>query len=251
MADAAQARADSVLSLRGLSVAPAASTGLLLEGVDLEVGPGQCLALIGDSGAGKTTFLRTLAGQLQPRAGRILMEGQDLARASVAVRRALLQRIALVAQSHDLVEPLPVHANVMAGALGRWSNLHALRYLIRPRAEELAEAEAALALVGVADKLRQPTGRLSGGEQQRVAIARALVQRPALLLADEPVAALDPRTAGAVLDLLTGLARERGMALICALHQPTLAARYFDRVFQLAQGRLTPSGPDLAAQKTV
>jgi phosphonate transport system ATP-binding protein len=230
--------ANAVLSLRGFGAAPPGVDRLLLDGVDLDLQPGERLAVTGASGSGKTTFLRTLCGQLPPRAGHMCLAGEDLAQAAPAQQRAMRRRIALVAQQHDLVEPLPVHANVMAGALGRWSNLHALRYLIRPRAEELAEAEAALELVGLAGKLREPTGRLSGGEQQRVAIARALVQAPVLLLADEPVASLDPRTANAVLGLLTRLARERGMGLICSLHQPRLAERYFDRVLELRDERL-------------
>jgi phosphonate transport system ATP-binding protein len=242
--------ADAVLSLRGLGVAPEGSERLLLADVDLDVQPGECIALTGPSGSGKTTLLRTLNGQLPPCAGRIWLAGEDLAQPDAARRRALLRRIALVAQKHDLVEPLPVHANVMAGALGRWSNLHALRYLIRPRAEELAEASAALELVGLDGKLRERTNRLSGGEQQRVAIARALVQEPVLLLADEPVASLDPRTAGSVLGLLTRLARERGMGLVCSLHQPQLARRHFDRVLDLADGRLVPADtPESAAPR--
>jgi phosphonate transport system ATP-binding protein len=150
--------------------------------------------------------------------------------------------VALVAQKHDLVDVLPVHANVMAGALGRWSDLRALRYLVRPAPAELDEARAALAAVGLAHKLRAETARLSGGEQQRVAIARALVQAPRVLLADEPVASLDPRTAREVLELLTGLAQARGMGLICSLHQPDLAHRFFDRVLELRDGRLEAAG---------
>ena len=241
------APADFVISLRGLSVAPAGAAHALLEGIDLDLAPGGCLALIGSSGSGKTTLLRTLIGQLPPRAGAIRLNGQDLAVTAAATRRDRLRRIALVAQQHDLVEPLPVHANVMAGALGRWSNLHALRYLVRPSADELAQAEAALASVGLGQKLRAPTARLSGGEQQRVAIARALVQDPVLLVADEPVASLDPATAEAVLSLLTGLARERGMGLICSLHQPELAARHFDRVLEVKDGRLNVVPPREAA----
>jgi len=230
--------ASAVLSLRSFGAAPLGVDRVLVDVGDLDLWPGECVALTGPSGSGKTTFLRTLGGQLPPRAGHMRLAGQELAQAATAQQRTLLRRIALVAQQHDLVEPLPVHANVMAGALGRWSNLHALRYLIRPSAEELADAEAALELVGLAGKLREPTGRLSGGEQQRVAIARALVQAPILLLADEPVASLDPRTANAVLGLITRLARERGMGLICSLHQPRLAERYFDRVLELRDGRL-------------
>ncbi len=150
-------------------------------------------------------------------------------------------------QKHDLVDPLRVDKNVMAGALGRWSTARALRFLFWSRPDELKEAEAALASVGLAHKLREPTSALSGGEQQRVAIARALVQAPRLLLADEPVASLDPRTAVEVLELLTGLTKARGMALICSLHQPELAARFFDRIVEVRDGVLVeqPRGDGL------
>src|SRR3546814_16226518 len=126
----------------------------------------------------------------------------------------------------------------MAGALGRWSTARALRYRGAPKADELAEARAALAAGGMADKLHEPTTALSGGEQQRVAIARVLVQQPRLLLADEPVASLDPATAVAILELLTRLAAERGVALICSLHQPELAPRFFARTASVAHGTL-------------
>jgi phosphonate transport system ATP-binding protein len=111
-----------------------------------------------------------------------------------------------------------------------------LRYLAWPNRAELAEAETALAAVGLAHKLRAPSKSLSGGEPQRVAIARALVQAPDLILADEPVASLDPRTAADVLRLLCDLAEKRNVALLCSLHQPELAMRFFDRVVEIAHG---------------
>jgi phosphonate transport system ATP-binding protein len=236
--DGSKRIAEPLLRLEAADVCPPASDRVLLTGLDLAVGEGERVALIGPSGSGKTTLLRAVNGQAPPRAGRVMVEGQDLyALRGEALRRAR-SRIGLVAQKHDLVDPLPVHVNVMAGALGRWSNLRALRYLMRARKAELQEAEAALTQVGLADKLREPTSSLSGGEQQRVAIARALVQAPRVLLADEPVASLDPKTAEEVLSLLTGLARSQSMALICSLHQPELAGRHFDRVLELRDGRL-------------
>jgi phosphonate transport system ATP-binding protein len=236
----AERRASAVLTLEGLSVGPPGGRALL-HGLDLDLAAGERCALVGPSGSGKTTLLRTLSGQIPPKAGKVLLCGQPLAQLAGARLRQARRQIALIAQKHDLVDALPVHANVMAGALGRWSNLRALRYLLRPVADELGEAEAALAAVGLTGKLRAPTARLSGGEQQRVAIARALVQAPRVLLADEPVAALDPQTARSVLDLLTGLAEQRGVGLICSLHQPDLAARYFDRVLELDGGGLNPA----------
>jgi phosphonate transport system ATP-binding protein len=231
-------RAPSLLRLDGLGVAPAPGLKAILRGVDLTVAAGERIALLGPSGTGKTTLLRTINGLVRPASGRVLFEGEDVAALHGASLRGLRRRIALVAQKHDLVEALSVHQNVMAGALGRWSNARALRFLAWPRADELAEAEAALQAVGLAHKLRSRTTALSGGEQQRVAIARALVQAPRLLLADEPVASLDYANSVLVLDCLTGLAESRGMALICSLHQPELASRYFDRVIRVAGGQL-------------
>jgi phosphonate transport system ATP-binding protein len=231
-----------ILSLEGVTIGPPGGRAVLRD-VQLKLAAGERIALVGPSGSGKTTLLRTLNGQIPPLAGEVRLAGEPFSSLRGEGLRRARRQVALVAQKHDLVDTLPVHANVMAGALGRWSNLRALRYLIRPRAAELAEAEAALAAVGIQQKLHAPTAQLSGGEQQRAAIARALVQGPLVFLADEPVAALDPRTAGEVLELLTELAQARGMGLICSLHQPELAARHFDRVLQLSDARLAPAGP--------
>jgi phosphonate transport system ATP-binding protein len=234
-------RTAGVLTLAGVAVAPPGGR-VLLRDVELSVAAGERVALVGPSGAGKTTLLRTLNGQVPPAAGEVRLGGEAFSALSGGALRRARREVALVAQKHDLVDVLPVHANVMAGALGRWSDLRALRYLIRPRAAELEEARAALDAVGLADKLLADTARLSGGEQQRVAIARALVQAPRALLADEPVASLDPQTSREMLELLTGLAKARGMALVCSLHQPELAQRYFDRVLELKDGRLASAG---------
>jgi phosphonate transport system ATP-binding protein len=231
-------KADPLLQLDGVAVAPDPRAEAAISGIGLSVAPGERIALVGPSGSGKTTLLRTLNGRLKPRAGRVLFRGEDLATLRGRRLRAARAQIGLVTQKHDLVDTLEVSRNVMAGALGRWSTLHALRFLVWAKAEELAEAEAALSSVGLAHKLRSRSAELSGGEQQRVAIARALVQGPRLLLADEPVASLDPATAIEVLELLTGLCEARGMALVCSLHQPELAARFFPRVVEVRQGQL-------------
>jgi phosphonate transport system ATP-binding protein len=152
--------------------------------------------------------------------------------------RDLRRRVATVSQRHDMVDRLAVYQNVMAGALGRWSNLRALRFLLHPTPGELKEADMALARVALPGKLRESTAKLSGGEHQRVAIARALVQRPSVLLADEPIASLDPDLSGQILSLLCSLAEELGFALLCSLHQPEFAFRYFSRVIRLENGRI-------------
>jgi phosphonate transport system ATP-binding protein len=135
-----------------------------------------------------------------------------------------------------------VYQNVMAGALGRWSTPQALRFLFWPRHAEMEEARSALERVGVAEKLRARTGELSGGQQQRVAIARALVQQPVVMLADEPIASLDPELARHILSLLCRLAAEARIALLCSLHQHDLAERYFDRIVRLQDGVISERG---------
>jgi phosphonate transport system ATP-binding protein len=232
------ARSEPLLRLTGLSVAPAAATGPILRGVELAIEAGECVALVGPSGTGKTTLLRTISRQLDARAGTIVLDGRDITALRGRSLRAMRHQIGYVAQKHDLVEPLRVDQNVMAGALGRWSTARALRYLFWPARSELGEARDALAAVSLAHKLREPTTALSGGEQQRVAIARALVQSPRLLLADEPIASLDPATARTILELLTRLAAARGMALLCSLHQPDLAQLYFHRVIEVVRGTI-------------
>ncbi len=240
----------ALLRLTGVSAAPAEGAPAAVSGVDLEVAAGERVALVGPSGAGKTTLLRTLNGRLRPRAGTVVFEGRDLAQLRGRDLRRARSHIGLISQKHDLVDTLRVDKNVMAGALGRWSTARALRFLVWSRPEELREAEAALAAVGLASKLKAPTSALSGGQQQRVAVARALVQAPRLLLADEPVASLDPCAAVEVLELLKGLTQARGVALVCSLHQPQLAARFFDRVVEVREGRLTEAPPAAAPATT-
>ena len=227
-----------LLELREVAVAPSGAVAPVLTRVSLDIRRGECVALVGPSGSGKTTLLRTIGAMIQPRGGSILFAGQDLSQLSGARLRAVRARIGMITQKHDLVETLRVDKNVMAGALGRWGIWRSLRFLVWAGPAELAEAEGALAAVGLADKLKRPTHALSGGEQQRVAIARVLIQAPSLLLADEPVASLDPVTSEEVLGLLTRLARASGMALICSLHQPELAARFCDRVIETRGGTL-------------
>jgi phosphonate transport system ATP-binding protein len=225
----------SLLELSDLRVATADGSPIL-RAVTLHVDSGERVAVVGRSGAGKTTLFRALNGTVSASGGRIAFCGEDVTGCRGERLRRLRRDIAVVAQKHDLVENLRVHQNVMAGALGRWSGARALRYLLWPTAAELETAEEALAAVGLAHKLREPTATLSGGEQQRVAIARALVQQPRLLLADEPVASLDPQTSRDILGLLCRLAQERHVALLCTLHQPDLAARYFERVVEIHGG---------------
>jgi phosphonate transport system ATP-binding protein len=227
-----------MLEVRGVRVVYGPHAPPAIDDVSLDVAAGECVALVGPSGSGKTTLLRAINGTVPFSAGSVRVNGVEVAGLHGRELRRLRTQLAMIAQQHDLVDRLTVAQNVMAGALGRWSTLHALRFLIAPSVAELAEARAALASVGIAEKLRARTSELSGGQQQRVAIARALVQHPVAILADEPIASVDPALGEQIVALLCDLAHERGIALLCSLHQPEFARRYFDRVVELAGGRV-------------
>lgn len=208
--------------------------------VSLRVGAGEAVALVGPSGAGKTSLLRVLAGQLAPSAGAVGLAGRDPSRLP---SRELPRRVGLVSQRLDLIPQLSVKHNVHAGALGRWSLPRSLAALVLPL--EHPPARDAAARVGIAELFGQRVADLSGGEQQRVALARLLVQDPEVVLADEPVASLDPALADDLVALLRGMARDRGRALVASLHTPELARRHFDRVVGLRDGSIAfdlPSG---------
>jgi phosphonate transport system ATP-binding protein len=210
----------------------------VLNGVSCAVRRGERVAVLGASGAGKTSLLRAINGFVPAASGTIIVEGIDVSETRGRALRELRSRIAVISQRHDLVDNLSVHQNVMAGALGSWSSWHALRFLIWPLREELETAREALGRVGLEHKLRSRTSELSGGEHQRVAIARALVQQPILLLADEPVASLDPALSHQILELLCRLAEENHVTLLCSLHQPHLAEHFFERIIELRKGEM-------------
>jgi phosphonate transport system ATP-binding protein len=240
-----------MLQIRDLIAAPSRRATPVLNGVSLEVHRGEKVAILGPSGAGKTTLFRAITGFVPVRSGSVSVDGVPFQGLRGRRLREWRRRIALVSQRHDLVDRLRVYQNVMAGALGRWSTLHALRFLLFPLAAEIEEAKTALARVEIAHKLRVPTAELSGGEHQRVAIARALVQHPLVLLADEPVASLDPDLSEQILALLCRLAQENGFALLCSLHQPEFAYRYFDRIIRIEDGRILADEERIAARRKI
>lgn len=227
-----------MLAIRDLVVSRNHKAPPVLNDISLTVKRGEKVAIVGPSGSGKTTLFRTISGFLPIRSGSITVNGIEVGDLRGKGLRNLRRRVAMISQRHDLVDQLSVHQNVMAGALGRWTTARALRFLFRPRRTELDEARHALSRVALERKLRCRTSDLSGGEHQRVAIARALVQQPLLLLADEPIASLDPILSGQILSLLCSLAGEHGFTLVCSLHQPEAAYEYFDRVITIEEGRI-------------
>jgi phosphonate transport system ATP-binding protein len=211
-----------------------------LDGVDLVIHPGERVALLGASGAGKSTLLSLLNGSVRPSGGRVEAFGTDLADLSPSRLRAIQRRVGTISQRLDLVDQVRVRHNVNAGRLGSWGTARALAALALPRADPTVTA--ALDEVGLGWAVHERTERLSGGERQRVAIARMLVQRPEVVLADEPVSSLDPARADEVLALLRHTTA-RG-TLVVSLHQPDLARRHCTRVVGLQGGRVVL---DLAA----
>jgi len=230
-----------MLDIRDLIAAPSSRIASVLNGVSLSVQRGEKVAILGASGAGKTTLFRAITGFAPILGGSVEVDGISVQGLRGGRLRDLRRRVAMISQRHDLVERLAVYQNVMAGALGRWSTARALRFLLWPSADEMREAGQALSRVAIAEKIRMKTAELSGGEHQRVAIARALVQHPMVLLADEPVSSLDPELSEQILSLLCSLAGENSFALLCSLHQPEFAYRYFDRVVRLDDGSIVPS----------
>ncbi|WP_181310375.1 phosphonate ABC transporter ATP-binding protein [Nocardioides campestrisoli] len=207
-----------------------------LRGVDLEVRAGERVALVGPSGAGKSTLLALCTGAVRPAEGEVTVLGRDLARVGARELADVRGRIGTIHQRLHLVERLRVVHNVNAGHLARWSTWQALTSLVRPR--EVATARAALARTGIEELLHARTGDLSGGEQQRVALARVLVQDPSLVLADEPVASLDPARAEEVMRLLCETVATPARTLLVSLHDFDLAVRWCDRVVGLREGQV-------------
>ncbi len=212
-----------------------------LSGLDLTVGPAERVAVIGPSGAGKSSLIRLLNGTLTPTEGRVRVLGCDLAAASPRALRRVQRQLGTIHQQFDLVEQLRAVHNVNAGRLGSWSLAMAVMSLLVPR--EVDRAQRALERVGIGDKLYERTGNLSGGEQQRVAIARVLVQRPAAVLADEPLASLDPARGREIMNLLHDISREMGTTLLASLHDVEIALERFERVVGLREGRIAFDDP--------
>jgi phosphonate transport system ATP-binding protein len=211
-----------------------------LSDVSFSVEPGEFVAVLGPSGAGKTTLFRCLTGLTRPDGGSVLVRGRDICAVRGRELRAARQDVALIFQQFNLVRRLTALHNVLAGRLAR---LPTWRVLLRRFARaDRQRALACLEAVGLLDRAYARADELSGGQQQRVAIARALAQEATVVLADEPVASLDPESATAVLDTLRVVARA-GVAVVASLHQVHLATAYADRIIALRAGRVIEDAP--------
>lgn len=207
---------------------------IALSSLSFHVKKGETVALIGPSGAGKSTLLNTLAGNLSPDSGTYRLAGTPIQK--YTKRKELAKKIGVIRQQFDLIASLPVIHNVLAGRLGEWGFFKSMVSLFLPQEKQLAAN--ALNRVGLLDKIYDQTSRLSGGEQQRVALARLLVQRPEVILADEPVASLDPARAEDILGMLTKLVKEEKQTLVMSLHSVEYAKKYFQRIIALRDGKI-------------
>ncbi len=211
-----------------------------IDNLSFDVPEGQFVALIGLSGAGKSTLLRCINRLIEPTEGRIIWKGLDITAVSDEEIRFVRRRMGMIFQQFNLVKRSKVLTNVLAGRLGYTNPLYSLVNYF-PGAEK-ERALANLARVGIANQAYKRASELSGGQQQRVAIARALMQNPELMLADEPVASLDPATSHSVMKYLDILNKEDGLTVISSLHFLSLARAYADRVIALKDGRIEFDG---------
>ncbi|WP_066739092.1 phosphonate ABC transporter ATP-binding protein [Cupriavidus sp. D384] len=235
------------IEVRGLSKSFRADRKAL-DDVTLHIAPGEMVALLGASGSGKSTLLRHVAGFVagDTGSGEILVNGRTVQRNGRLARdvRKVRAEIGFVFQQFNLVGRLPVITNVLVGMLTRvpkWRSL--IRYF---KAEEVQTGLDALAQVGIDDYAFQRASTLSGGQQQRAAIARTLVQNARVILADEPIASLDPESSRRVMSLLAQINRTRKVAVVVSLHQVDVAMRYCPRVVALRNGKVVYDGPSAA-----
>ena len=207
----------------------------IIQHVSLSVKTGERVAILGASGAGKTTLLRLLAAQIKPNTGEIFLYGENTS--DLDSGEKLSRYVGVINQQYDLIQELSVRNNVMAGNLGRWGMWRSMLSLLSTIDSDIGTR--ALERVGLSDKTHQRLSRLSGGEQQRVAVARLIVQDPLLIIADEPVASLDPTRAFEVMSLLHNITSPTDKTLISALHSYDLTTHFFERVIGLKRGEVS------------
>ncbi len=211
-----------------------------LRDVSFEIQQGEFLVIIGLSGSGKSTLLRCINRLIEPTAGQIIWDGVDITAASSGELRHVRRQIGMIFQHFNLVNRSSVLTNVLSGRLGyanRWTSL-----VNRFSDKDLEMASQALERMGIADQANKRADELSGGQQQRVGIARALMQQPRIILADEPVASLDPVLSHSILGHLEQLNQEEGITILCSLHFLDLVQRYSSRVIGLRDGQIVYRG---------
>jgi phosphonate transport system ATP-binding protein len=214
---------------------------LALDNVSFKVEPGEFLACIGLSGSGKSTLLRCINRLVEPTAGEIIWNGVDITKASQNEMLRIRRKIGMVFQHFNLVSRSKVLTNVLAGRLGYVNPF--MSVINKFPKEDIDLAMHEMERVGITDQAYKRADELSGGQQQRVGIARAMVQEPEMILADEPVASLDPVLAHTIMQYLEQINKEEGVMILCSLHFLDLVHRYADRAIALNEGLLMFDGP--------
>ena len=211
----------------------------VLKGLDIDVAPGEFLVVLGPSGAGKSTLLRCINRLTEPTQGDIHIDGQ-LVKPDAASLRQLRRQVAMIFQHYNVVPRLSVQKNVLTGRLGAMPSVLSWLQVFPQRDVEIARE--CLRRVELDEKAEMRTDTLSGGQKQRVGIARALAQQPKVILADEPVASLDPKTSRTVLTYLKQASRELGITVVCNLHQIDYAREFGERIVGVSAGRIVFEG---------
>ena len=209
-----------------------------LQGVDLSVKLGEFVVILGSSGSGKTTLLRSINGLVNPEAGEVKFFDQVISSTTLPDLR---KETGMVFQDFNLVNNLSSLNNVLTGLLDSSNSFMSMLYLFSR--EQKMQALKCLEMVGLLDKAYSRVDKLSGGQKQRVGIARAIIKNPTLLLADEPVASLDPMISGSIMTLLKNIGHKIGLTIICNLHQVDIALKYSDRIVGLSGGRIVLDAP--------
>ncbi len=235
-----------VLRIRGLEARYGKRE--VLRGIDLDVARDDFVAIIGPSGSGKSTLIRCINRLVEPSGGQVLFEGVDLLPLTPPALRRARRDIGMIFQEFNLVERMTVLDNVVMGRLGETGTLRSLTRIWRK--DVVDEALTLIARVGLSEHARQRADRLSGGQRQRVGIARALMQRPRLLLVDEPTSSLDPRIAREVMMLIREVAGERRIPVLCNIHDLDLALAFCTRMVGLQHGKARFEGRPEALDRT-
>ena len=205
-----------------------------LKGVDLKINKGEFVSILGPSGSGKTTLLRTINGLETSSGGEIYFDNKKIDKSNIS---EVQKKTGMIFQEFNLVNNLSAINNVLTGLLNSSNKFLSLFYLFSKK--QKIEALKSLETVGLLEKSYSRSDELSGGQRQRVGIARAIIKKPLLLLADEPVASLDPKSSNLILSLLKQINQEFGTTILCNLHQVDLAKKYSDRVIGLIDGKIT------------
>ena len=205
-----------------------------LKGIDLKINKGEFVSILGPSGSGKTTLLRTINGLESSSGGEIYFDNKQVNNNNIS---EVQKKTGMIFQEFNLVNNLSAINNVLTGLLNSSNKFLSLFYLFSKK--QKIEALRSLETVGLLEKSYSRSDELSGGQRQRVGIARAIIKKPLLLLADEPVASLDPKSSNLILSLLKKINQEFGTTILCNLHQVDLAKKYSDRVVGLIDGKIT------------